>query len=115
MIIYIYPKCSTCKDAIRFLEKKKIIFSAKDITKIPPTLEELQTMLGYKEGDLKKLFNSSGQLYKKMQLSQKLPGMPLEAALTLLNQQGMLVKRPFLLGEDFGLTGFNEASWSKIF
>lgn len=114
MIIYIYPKCSTCKDAVRFLESRKVAFTAKDITVTPPTVEELQTMLDYQQGELKKLFNTSGQLYREMDLSKKLPGMSLKESLTLLSQHGMLVKRPFLLGRDFGLTGFNAALWSKV-
>lgn len=114
MVIYIHPKCSTCKDAVRFLEGKKIAFTTKDITQTPPTVVELQRMLDYQQGDLKKLFNSSGQLYREMELSKKLPKMPLQAALTLLSHHGMLVKRPFLLGTDFGLTGFDVARWSKV-
>lgn len=113
MIVYIHPKCSTCKDAIRFLEERKITFTTKDITQTPPTLVELQAMLDFQEGNLKKLFNSSGQLYKEMELSKKLPSMSLKASLTLLSQHGMLVKRPFLLGKNVGLTGFNEEVWSS--
>lgn len=115
MIIYIHPKCSTCKDALRFLQEKKREFTTKDITQTPPSVAELETMLDYQQGHLKKLFNSSGQLYKEMQLSSELPKMSLKAALTLLSQHGMLVKRPFLLGKDVGLVGFNAEAWSKIF
>lgn len=115
MKIYIYSKCSTCQNAIQFLKQRQIPFTAIEITKTPPSIKELQQMLKFKEGQLKKLFNTSGLLYKDMQLSEKLDAMPLEEALTLLSHNGMLVKRPFLLGPDFGLTGFKEAEWSQGF
>ena len=70
-------------------------------------------MLSFQEGNIKKLFNSSGQLYREMQLTEKLKTLSEEEALTLLSLHGMLVKRPFLLGESFGLTGFKEAEWAK--
>ncbi len=113
MILYIYGKCSTCKQALNFLEQHKALFAVKEITKEPPSIAELHQMLKYQNGNLKKLFNTSGLLYKEMQLSEKLESMSLDQALALLNQQGMLVKRPFLLGEHFGLTGFNETEWLK--
>ncbi len=115
MIIYIYSKCSTCQRALRFLEslKNKNSFTIKDIVTTPPSFEELRQMLKFQNGNLKKLFNTSGQLYRELQLNNKLDGMPQEEALLLLSKNGMLVKRPFLLSEDFGLTGFNEALWSE--
>lgn len=115
MIIYIYGKCSTCQDALRFLEKtKKDSFTVKEITLTPPSLEELQRMLKFQKGNLKKLFNTSGQMYREMELNKKIDSMPLEEALGLLTQHGMLVKRPFLLGKDFGLVGFKEAEWLNL-
>lgn len=114
MIIYIYGKCSTCKNAIRFLEENKIPFKAKEITEHPPSIEELQQMLKYQDGQVKKLFNTSGNLYKEMQLSEKLQNMPLKDALNLLTKHGMLVKRPFLIGKNFGAIGFKEADWLKL-
>jgi arsenate reductase-like glutaredoxin family protein len=71
-------------------------------------------MLEFQKGNLKKLFNTSGQLYREMQLTEKLNHMSQDEALKLLTQHGMLVKRPFLIGKHFGFTGFNEAEWSKI-
>ncbi len=114
MIIYVYSKCSTCQKALNFLTQKKIAFKRKEITETPPSLQELKAMLDYKAGDIKKLFNSSGQLYREWQLSEKLKSLSLEEALTLLSQHGMLVKRPFLIGEGIGLTGFNEKEWEKL-
>lgn len=112
MIIYIYSKCSTCKQAIRFLREHDISATIKEITDTPPSMEELQTMLLHQKGNIKKLFNTSGQLYRSLQLSEKLDNMPQSEALRLLTQNGMLVKRPFLLGKNFGLTGFNEKEWA---
>lgn len=113
MILYVYSKCSTCQQAIKFLEQKKVKYLRKEITVEPPSIEELKTMLKFQQGNLKKLFNTSGQLYREMELSEALAGMSEMEALTLLSQHGMLVKRPFLLGRDFGLVGFKLADWSK--
>lgn len=113
MIVYVYGKCSTCKAALHFLKEQGIAYTAKEITKEPPSITELKRMLKYQNGNLKKIFNTSGLLYKEMQLKEKLENMPTDKALELLNQHGMLVKRPFLLGKDFGLLGFDETEWSK--
>jgi arsenate reductase (glutaredoxin) len=114
MIVYIYSKCSTCQLAIRFLEKSGIPFTIKEITKEPPPVDELKRMLDFQNGNLKKLFNTSGLQYKEMGLSEKLGDMPLSSALELLSKNGMLVKRPFLIGKQFGVTGFKEAEWKEI-
>lgn len=113
MIVYIYPKCSTCQEALRFLEKRNEAITIKDIVKEPPSPAELQQMLDFQNGKLTKLLNTSGQLYREMQLSQKLTGLTIPEIFALLSQHGMLIKRPFLLAEDFGLTGFKEAEWSR--
>lgn len=113
MILYIYSKCSTCQNALQFLERKKVSFVRKEIVVTPPSEEELRTMLHFVGGNLKNIFNTSGQLYREMQLTEKLKSMSEENAILLLSQHGMLVKRPFLLGDDFGLLGFKETEWSK--
>jgi len=113
MIIYVYKKCSTCKAALLFLKKRGVTFTEKEICKEPPSIAELQHMLSYQNGNLKKLFNTSGLLYKEMQLKEKLQDLNVDQAFALLNQQGMLIKRPFLVGDDFGLIGFKETEWSK--
>ncbi len=113
MILYIYSKCSTCQSGLKFLEQKKVSFVRKEIVETPPSIEELCAMLHYMGGNLKKIFNISGQLYRDMQLTEKLKSMPEENAILLLSQHGMLVKRPFLLGDNFGLLGFKEIEWSK--
>lgn len=113
MIIYIYSRCSTCQNALKFLERKNISFVRKEIVETPPSVEELRTMLGYVGENIKKIFNTSGQLYREMQLNEKLKSMSEEDAILLLNRHGMLVKRPFLLGDDYGLLGFKEIEWSQ--
>lgn len=113
MILYIYSKCSTCQNALKFLERKNISFVRKEIVETPPSVEELRTMLDYVGGNIKKIFNTSGQLYREMHLNEKLKSMSEEDAILLLSQHGMLVIRPFLLGDDFGLLGFKEIEWSK--
>lgn len=115
MKLYIYSKCSTCQNALKFLAQKKIAFERQEITDTPPSVPELKTMLKFVNGDLKKLFNTSGQLYREMQLSEKLKEMPEAEALILLSKNGMLVKRPFLLSDHFGLLGFSEVKWSDKF
>jgi len=111
MILYIHTQCSTCQEAVRFLENRKIAFTVKDIVKEPPSLLELQTMLDYHHENLKKLLNTSGQLYREMELSKKLDDLSISDVLELLNQNGMLIKRPFLLDTGLGLVGFNEKRW----
>lgn len=113
MIVYVYEKCSTCKAALIFLREHGVSFTQKEISKKPPSIAELQQMLAYQDDHLRKLFNTSGLLYKEMQLKERLQDLTQAEALALLNQNGMLVKRPFLLGDDFGLVGFKETEWSK--
>ncbi|MBS0655355.1 MAG: arsenate reductase family protein [Verrucomicrobia bacterium] len=113
MILYIYSKCSTCQDALKFLEQKNVSFIRKEIVETAPSVDELRTMLYYMSGNVKKLFNTSGLLYREMKLTEKVPLMSEDDALLLLSKHGMLVKRPFLLGDDFGLLGFKEAEWSE--
>jgi len=113
MILYIYSKCSTCQEALRFLKKNNIPHTVKEIVSTPPSTQELEKMLSYYEGNSKKILNTSGMLYREMGLSQKLEKMQLSEVLQLLCQNGMLIKRPFLLGDGFGLTGFNEKLWSE--
>lgn len=115
MNVYVYEKCSTCKSALDFLKERGVAFIQKDIKQGPPNRQELERMLNYQNGDLKKLFNTSGMLYKEMALKEKLKNLSSEEAYTLLHQHGMLVKRPFLLGENFGLLGFKEAEWLERF
>lgn len=112
MKIYLYHKCSTCKNALKFLKENEISATVIEITETPPSRQELEKMLQHYQGQVRKLFNTSGQLYRAMQLSEKLDAMPLEEAFKLLSNNGMLVKRPFLIGKEVCLVGFNEREWS---
>lgn len=85
----------------------------KDITKETPSIIELKKMLAFQENAIKKLFNTSGLLYKEMDLKNKLPHLDQDQALQLLASNGMLIKRPFLIGKDFCLVGFKESIWEK--
>ena len=108
-----YPKCTTCQKAKKWLDDNKIEYELRDIKEENPTLEELTA--GYKQSglSLKKFFNTSGLLYKSMELKDKLPTMTEEDQLKLLATDGMLVKRPLVIGEDFVLVGFKESEWSE--
>jgi arsenate reductase len=112
--IYEYSNCSTCKKALKFLDAKKAPYDKVAIVDQPPTLAELKTMLGYLGGELKKLFNTSGQVYREMKLGEKLPSMTEAQALKLLAANGKLIKRPFLLASKGGAVGFKEAEWKKL-
>ena len=113
--IYSYNKCSTCRKALKWLDAKGVSYDVADITETPPKKTELKQMLEHYEGDLKRLFNTSGQVYRAMKLSSKLPDMSKAEAIDLLASDGKLVKRPFTLGGDFGLVGFKEDEWKAQF
>ena len=109
-----YPKCTTCQKAKKWLDDNNIAYIFRDIKEENPTLDEL-TEWHKKSGlPLRKFFNTSGLLYKSMELKTKLPTMTEEEQLRLLATDGMLVKRPLLIGEDFVLVGFKEAEWQNI-
>ena len=109
-----YPKCTTCQKAKKWLDDNKIEYEPRDIKLDNPTLEEL-TEWHKKSGlPLKKFFNTSGLLYKSLNLKNKLTTMTDDEMLKLLTTDGMLVKRPLLIGEDFVLVGFKESEWNNI-
>lgn len=108
-----YPKCSTCQKAKRWLEENGIPYEMRDIKLENPSAQELAEWHRRSGLPLKKFFNTSGLLYKSMELKNKLPGMPEEEMLRLLATDGMLVKRPLLVGEDFVLVGFKESAWAQ--
>ncbi len=106
-----YPKCSTCKKAQAFLDNNNIEYELRDIKLDNPSFEELSDFYKKSGLELKKFFNTSGLLYKSMQLKTKLLEMSEEEQLRLLSTDGMLVKRPLLISDDFVLTGFKEKDW----
>ena len=108
-----YPKCSTCQKAKKWLDDSGIAYTLRDIKLENPTAEELAQWHAKSGLPLKKFFNTSGLLYKSLELKDKLPDMTQEAMLALLATDGMLVKRPLLIGDDFVLVGFKEAEWAE--
>ena len=111
MLVLVYRKCSTCIKALKWLEEQKVVFEERPIVEKNPTYEELKEWYEKSGLPLKKFFNTSGLLYKELQLKDKLPQMSQEEQLQLLATNGMLVKRPLVVGEDFVLTGFKESEW----
>lgn len=107
-----YPKCTTCQKAKKWLDDNKIEYELRDIKLNNPTLDELTKWYKNSGLPLKKFFNTSGLLYKSLDLKNKLPSMSEDEMLKLLASDGMLVKRPLLVGDDFVLVGFKEAEWS---
>ena len=109
-----YPKCTTCQKAKKWLDDNGIEYTLRDIKTENPNLKELTAWYKKSGLPLKRFFNTSGLLYKSMGLKDKLPGMSDEEQLALLATDGMLVKRPLLISEDFVLVGFKESEWIKV-
>jgi arsenate reductase len=112
--IYAYQNCDTCRRALKWLAAQKIDHEVIPIREKPPTVAELKTMLG-RVGELRRLFNTSGQDYKAMNMKERLPKLSESEALTLLAANGNLVKRPFAIGKSAGTTGFDEDEWKRMF
>ena len=112
--VYEYAKCSTCRQALKFLDARKVAYQTAPIVETPPTVAELKAMLAF-TGDLKRLFNTSGVMYRELKIADKLKTMSESEALALLSKNGKLVKRPFVLLKDRGLLGFKEDEWKKAF
>lgn len=113
MLFICYPKCSTCRKAQAWLDGHHIPYTLRDIKTDNPTAQELRDWVALSGLPLKKFFNTSGLLYKSMQLKDKLPEMSDEEMIALLATDGMLVKRPLLIGDGFVLVGFKEAEWEE--
>lgn len=115
MLFICYPKCSTCQRAQKWLDGNGVQYTLRDIKTDNPSYEELAEWHERSALPLKKLFNTSGLLYKSMGLKDKLPAMSEDEMLRLLASDGMLVKRPLLISDDFVLVGFKQTEWeSKI-
>ena len=113
MLFVCYPKCSTCQKAKTWLQERGVAFDERDIKQDNPTEQELRAWHEKSGLPLKRFFNTSGLQYKALGLKDKLPGMSEEEMLQLLATDGMLVKRPLLVGSDFVLVGFKEAQWAE--
>ena len=113
MLFICYPKCSTCKKAKKWMNEHNIKYTERHIVENNPSYEELKEWY-YKSGlPLKKFFNTSGLLYKEMQLKDKIPTMTEDEQLKMLANNGMLVKRPLIVDGDTVLVGFKEAEWKE--
>ena len=111
--VYCYSKCSTCKKALKWLDEKKIKHEVVDIKADHPDEDALRKYYTISGLPLKRFFNTSGMQYRELELSKKLPGMGEEEQFRLLASDGMLVKRPLLVGDDFVLTGFKQSEWEE--
>ncbi len=114
MKVYSYKGCGTCQKALKYLEAKKVKYELLAIREQPPTVPELERMLAYYEGDLKRLFNTSGLDYKALNIKDKLPKLSVKEALVLLSRNGNLVKRPFVLTPYGGVVGFKPDEWARL-
>ncbi len=112
--IYTYKNCSSCKNATNWLKRNGHDFNEFAIRDTPPSISELKSMLAYSNNNIRLLFNSSGQDYRALNLKEKISKYTEKDLLLLLSENGNLVKRPFLLGNHYGLVGFKEATWEKV-
>ena len=113
--IYQYPKCSTCRKALAFLEKLEVEVDAIDIVKAPPSKAELGRVLKLSGLPVKRLFNTSGESYRAGRFGERLAGMSESDALAALANDGKLIKRPLVVGNDFALVGFQEDAYRERF
>ena len=113
MLFLCYPKCTTCQKAKAWLDEQGIDYTLRDIKAENPSAEELRAWWQASGLPLKKFFNTSGLQYKALDLKNKLPEMTEEEQITLLSTDGMLVKRPILVGGEFVLTGFRQVDWEE--
>jgi arsenate reductase len=111
--VYVYQKCSTCRDALKWLGDHGIPHTVMAIRETPPKPAELKSALQLLGNDLRKLFNTSGIDYRALSMKDKLPAMTTHEAIDLLSKNGNLVKRPFLIGNGMALTGFKPDVWKK--
>ena len=113
MLFVCYPKCTTCQKAKKWLEERGVAVEVRDIKENNPTEQELRQWHARSGLPLKRFFNTSGLQYKALALKDKLPAMSEDEQYALLATDGMLVKRPLLVGEDFALPGFKPAEWEE--
>ncbi len=113
MLFLYYPKCSTCKRAKAWLDNHHLSYDSRDIILDNPKYAELEKWIKDSGVDVKRFFNTSGLKYKELGLKDKLSGLSLEEKIKLLSSDGMLVKRPLIIGDNITLVGFNEKEWEK--
>ena len=111
-LIFCYSKCSTCKRAIDFLNRKKVTYELRDIKENNPSKEELEKLVKLSNVDINKFFNTSGLVYRNLNLKDKIKSMTYEEKLNILSSDGMLIKRPIFIFNNEVLLGFNEKYWN---
>ena len=109
--VYGYKGCDTCRKTLKYLDKRKVKYIDIPIRDNPPSTSELKKMFGYYQGQIKKLFNTSGQDYRALNLKEKINQLSEKDAIKLLSSNGNLIKRPFVLGKNWGTVGFAEDIW----
>ena len=114
ILLILYPKCSTCIKAKKYLEDNNIVFDLKDIVLDTPSVDELKKYITISGKDIKKFFNTSGMKYRELGLKDKLNSMSFDEMVNLLASDGMLIKRPLLVSQDKVLIGFREKEWSEL-
>ena len=114
MLVLVYRKCSTCQKALKWLDSHNVDYIERPIVEENPSYEELSKWYAISGLPLKKFFNTSGILYKEMNLKDKLPSMTEDEMLKFLATNGKLVKRPLVIGDDFVITGFKESQWEEL-
>ncbi|NFH91005.1 arsenate reductase family protein [Clostridium botulinum] len=114
MLLVQYPKCSTCKKALKFLKENDLEIEVRDIVNETPRKEELLEWIDKSNLEFKKFFNTSGKVYKELNLKDKVNSMTKEEAVELLSSNGMLIKRPILINENLVIIGFKEYDYSKL-
>ncbi len=114
MLLIEYPKCSTCKKAKKWLDDNQMEHEDRHIVEQNPTVEELKVWVAMSGLPIKRFFNTSGMKYRELELKDKLPNMTEQEQYELLASDGMLVKRPLLIGDGFVKTGFRENEWSEL-
>ncbi|MEE2715377.1 MAG: Spx/MgsR family RNA polymerase-binding regulatory protein [Verrucomicrobiota bacterium] len=113
--VYEYNGCSTCRKALKWLEQNEADYKSIPIRETPPSKAELRRMLKLYDGNIRKIFNTSGAEYKKLNLKDNLPKLTEAQLIDMLNTNGNLVKRPFLINKEGGRVGFMEQEWSDFF
>ena len=113
--VYVYSGCTTCRRALKFLDKRKADVEVFQIRETPPSEGEIKRMLEFVGGDPKRLFNTTGTEYRRLKIKDRFPKLSITEIVRLLARNGSLVKRPFVIGPKFGLIGFDEAEWAEVF
>ncbi len=111
--VYCYPRCTTCKKAVKWLDENKVEYEYLHIVEKTPSKEEIKKYYEESGLPLKRFFNTSGNVYKEMNLKEKLAEMTEDEQFELLASNGMVLKRPFFVGKDFVLVGFKEDEWTE--